>query len=64
MVVGGHSGDKSEIHKSVKASGDDVKDTRDGQVAFQGYGRPKSENSGQGPCFREFLQGTVLSVMV
>lgn len=64
MVVGGHSGDKSEIHKSVKASGDGVKDTRDGQVAFQGYGRPKSENSGQGPRFREFLQGTVLSVMV
>lgn len=51
MVVGGHSGDKSEIHKSVKASGDGVKDTRDGQVAFQGCGRPKSENGRPGPCF-------------
>lgn len=63
-MVGGHSGDKSEVHKSVKASGDGVKDTWDGQMAFQGYGRPKSENSGQGPYFKEFLQGAVLSVMV
>ena len=51
MVVGRHSGDKSEIHKSVKASGDGVKDTRDGQVAFQGCGRPKPENGRPGPCF-------------
>lgn len=27
MVVGGYAGDKSEIHKSVKASGDGVKDS-------------------------------------
>lgn len=34
--MGGHSGDKSEIHKSVKASGDGVKDTRDGQSGLPG----------------------------
>ena len=64
VMVGGNSGDKSEVHKSVKASGDGIKDTRDGQMAFQGYGRPKSENSRQGTYFKEFLQGAVLSVMV
>ena len=41
VMVGGNSGDKSEVHKFVKASGDGIKDTRDGQMAFQGYGRPK-----------------------